>query len=86
MSHGQPQSFSSQLDVLKICVYLPNYRQNLMVSLDEYPRGYTDAAAAPIPIRTPDPGAPCYHVESCAKLHLWTVKQIDPSRSLASFR
>ena len=38
------------------------------------------------PIRTPDPGAPCYHVESCAKLHLWTVKQIDPSRSLASFR
>ncbi len=53
MSHGQPQSFSSQLDVLKICVYLPNYRQNLMVSLDEYPRGYTDAAAAPI--HSPDP-------------------------------
>jgi hypothetical protein len=53
MSPGQPQSFSSQLDVLKICVYLPNYRQNLMVSLGEYPRGYTDAAAAPT--RTPDP-------------------------------
>jgi len=36
--------------------------------------------------RTPSLMAPCYGDESCAKLHLWTVRQIDPSRSLASFR
>ncbi len=37
-------------------------------------------------IPAPWTGPPCYHGESYAKLHVWAVRQIDPSRSLACFR